>query len=367
MLFTKRSQLKYAKVKDTLNSRESGEHEFLMSLHDQESGLRAYVAIHNTNRGPALGGTRMVAYESDGAAIEDVLNLSRAMSYKNALANLPYGGGKGVILLDQQSDRRATLKAYSRLIDKLGGLIRTGTDVGISDSDVVLMGEESKYMLGLTDADRGDLTTGKTAALGVYCAMKASLRRLNGNNDFNGIKVAIKGAGKLGEELTRLITNSGGQVFISDINPERCNEVQQKYHNVNVVHNDEVHKQHVDIYSPNALGNEFTVSNINQLNCRAIVGGANNQLADEETGNLIFQRGILYAPDYIVNAGGLIYVADELEPGGFNKHRVVERVEAIEGTLMDIFERAAQENIPNNQMADIVARSRIAKVHSHGE
>ena len=339
--------------------KEFDDHEFLMALSDEKAGLKAFVGIHSTDLGPALGGTRFKQYGSEDEAIADVLNLSRAMSYKCALANLPYGGGKAVVMADPALDRNEVLTAYAKLVDKLGGLFKTGTDVGISDEDVALMAKQTGHMLGVTPADRGDLSTSKVAALGVFCAMKAVLRKLYGSDSFKGRRVAIKGAGKLGGELARLITVAGGQVVVSDINQDQCQALVAALPGTTIVPNDEIHKQSVDIYAPCALGNEFNDRTIGELDCRAIAGGANNQLSDDAAGDALHARGILYAPDYVANAGGLIYVADELEDGGFSVHRVEERTAAIEQTMMDIFDRAEQQGAPTYRVADELARDRI--------
>ena len=334
-------------------------HEFVMALSDEQSGLKAFVAVHNTNRGPALGGTRMKVYTSEEAALEDVLNLSKAMSYKCALANLPYGGGKAVIMADNKLNRKQVLTAYAQLVEKLHGLFKTGTDVGISDEDVVHMAAATKHMLGVVAAERGDLNTSKVAALGVFHGIKAALRQLHGTADFSGRAVAIKGAGKLGGELARMIIAAGGQVLVSDVNQEACRVLKEQWPAIEIVDNDTIHAQKVDIYAPCALGNEFNTTTIPKLRCDAVVGGANNQLENIAAGDLLHERSILYAPDYIANAGGLIYVADELEPGGFSKERVLVRTAAIEETLGLIFEEAKQQGLPSHVVADRLALERM--------
>lgn len=338
---------------------EFANHEFVMTLTDEASGLHAYIGVHSTKLGPALGGTRMKTYESESGALHDVLNLSKAMSYKCALANLPYGGGKAVIVASEGQNRKEILSAYARLVDKLQGLFKTGTDVGITDEDVAHMGNHTSHMLGLTEADRGDLSTSKTAALGVFCAMKAALNKLYGSSDFTNRSVAIKGTGKLGGELARLIYEAGGKLVVSDIDAAACAELKRRLPDITVVENSTIHMQPVDIYAPCALGNEFTMESIEDLDCKAIVGGANNQLASVEVGDSLSGRGIMYAPDYIANAGGLIYVADELELGGFNKERVIERTKAIEETMTTIFDKAEHDKQPTHRVADTIALERI--------
>jgi leucine dehydrogenase len=349
----KQGELNWRVVKEFDN------HEFVTALTDERTGLNAFVAIHNTNLGPALGGTRMMFYSHETKALKDALNLSRAMSYKCALARLPYGGGKGVIMVNDGQPRDETLLSYAHLVHKLGGLFKTGTDVGVSDNDVRLMAQRTSHMLGVVPADRGGLSTSSTAALGVYYAMHAAVKQIFGADELKGAHVAIKGAGKLGEELARLISQSGGKVFISDIDPEKSKNVEEKYPGVTAVNNNAIHKQEVDIYSPCALGNEFNETIVPQLKCRAVVGGANNQLESEEAGDLLHEHGILYSPDYVTNAGGLIYVADELEEGGFNKERVLDRTRYIKETLLEIFDSSAKEQVPTYKVADMMAKFRI--------
>ena len=340
---------------------EFADHEFLMCLNDSTTGLKAFVGIHSTNLGPALGGTRFKTYSSETEAIADVLNLSHAMSYKCALSKLPYGGGKAVIMLDPNSQisRQDLLASYARLVDKLGGLFKTGTDVGISDVEVLGMAKYTTHMLGAIPADREGLTTANTAALGVFYAMKPALRRLNGSDSFEAQRIAIKGVGKLGGELARLITEAGGSVVIADVNEDRCQQLAATLRNVSVTSPETIHTEEAIIYAPCALGAEFTPETIPQLRCQAIVGGANNQLINESAGDQIAERGIIYAPDFVANAGGLIYVADELEPGGFNQQRVRERTMAIEHTMAHIFEQADQQQIAIHRMADHLAEDII--------
>jgi glutamate dehydrogenase/leucine dehydrogenase len=341
--------------------REYSNHEFLMGLSDDISGLKAYVGIHNTNLGPALGGTRFKQYASEEEAMHDVLNLSKAMSYKCALANLPYGGGKAVIIAEPQLDRNEVLAAYSRLVDKLGGMFKTGTDVGVSDDDVRHMGQFTSHMLGLTEADRGTLTTSGVAALGVFYAIQSALNHLYGNPSFEGKTVAIKGAGKLGGELARLVIEAGGQVFVSDVDEAKCRSLEENLQGVTTVSNDSIHTQDVDVYAPCALGGEFTTHTIGHLKCKAVAGGANNQLSDDSAGDQLHERGILYVPDYVANAGGLIYVADELEQDGFNQQRVLDRARHIGDTVTDILNRAKEQGMPTYKVADILALERITK------
>jgi valine dehydrogenase (NAD+) len=335
-------------------------HEAVIHLCDKASGLLAIVAIHNSNLGPALGGTRFKPYEHQQAALQDVLRLSRAMSYKCALANLPYGGGKAVIVANQIVDKSQALQAYARLIEKLHGIFSTGTDVGISDDDVDLMAKETTYMLGASTIERNGLTTSTVAALGVFSAMKAVLNQLYGDPAFTDRTVAIKGVGKLGGELARLVSEAGGRVFVADINQAQTDNLARRLPSVEVIDVNVIHKQEVDIYAPCALGKEFTSQTVEELRCRAVSGGANNQLENDEAGNLLHNRSILYAPDYVANAGGLIYVADQLEVGGFNAQRVLDRTQAVEQTMGDIFRLSISQDLPTHVVADTIAKQKIA-------
>ncbi|MGH7158104.1 MAG: Leu/Phe/Val dehydrogenase [Candidatus Saccharimonadales bacterium] len=331
------------------------DHEFVIRLGEEKSGLQAYIGIHSTVLGPALGGTRFLHYQSDQEALDDALNLSRAMSYKCALAKLPFGGGKGVILAREGLSRKDLLLAYGHLVEKLRGLFKTGTDVGITDEDVRLMASQTTHMLGMTIADRRSLSTAKVAALGVFYAMKAALAFMYGSASFDGRKVAIKGVGKLGGELALLLSKAGAGLLIADVDLASCSSLKRRFPDITILPVEDIQQQEVDIYAPCALGNEFTEHSVAGLRCKAIVGGANNQLASPEVGDLIAQRGIVYAPDYVANAGGLIYVADELEPDGFNKERVLRRTEAIEGTISAILREAKDRNEPTNRVADLIA------------
>lgn len=346
--------------------KEFDNHEFVLALTDERTGLNGFIAIHNTNLGPAQGGTRMMFYENETRALKDALSLSKAMSYKCAMARLPYGGGKGVVMLREGVDREKVLLSYAHLVNKLRGLFMTGTDVGVSDSDVVLMSQKTKHMMGVVPADRGGLNTSSNAALGVYYAMHAAVKKIFDVDDIKGASVAIKGAGKLGGELARLVSEAGGKVYISDIDPDKSKYAEANFPGVTAVDNKLIHKQEVDIYSPCALGKEFNLATVKQLKCRAVVGGANNQLENDEAGDLMHDKGILYAPDYVTNAGGLIYVVDELEEDGFNKERVLDRTRFIKDTLLEIFDTSVNEQVPTYKVADMIAKFRIESYGQHG-
>jgi len=339
--------------------KEFDNHQMLIGISDEASGLRGYIAIHNTNRGPALGGTRLQAYPSVKVAIQDALNLSKAMTYKCALANLPWGGGKTVILSEKKMNRDAVLKSYAKLVESLNGLFKTGTDVGVFDSDVLNMAKYTNHMLGVSPGDRGDMSTSKIAALGVYYSIKTALENVYGSEDINKKKIGIKGTGKLGGELVGLLYKEGADLYVADIDSRKTNVLKKMYPNINVVNAKTIHKLSLDIYSPCALGREFSSHNIGELNTKIIAGGANNQLEDDELGEKLNKRKILYAPDFIANAGGLIYVADELEADGFRPERVLKRVKGIRQTLEEVFTISKSKDLSTNQIANEIGRVRI--------
>ncbi|MBI2285816.1 Glu/Leu/Phe/Val dehydrogenase [Candidatus Saccharibacteria bacterium] len=358
MLTTSR-QLGRKRSKSFRILKEFDDHEMVIGISDAKSGLRGYIAIHNTNLGPALGGTRWQRYPSEEAAIRDVLNLSKAMSYKCAIAGLPWGGGKAVIFAEEDADREAQLKAYAKKVEKLKGLFKTGTDLGIFDSDVRKMARHTKHMLGVSKADRGDLTTSKMAALGVYYCIKAALDFAHGSESVKGRTIGIKGVGKLGGELVELLSEDGANLVIADVDADKCQRITQRYPGVKVVEPKEIHKQRLDVYSPCALGNELSGRIIKELKTKIIAGGANNQLANEFVGDRLFEKGILYAPDYVTNAGGLIYVADELETDGFHKERVLQRVKDLQVLLKHILTASKKQNIPAHKVANGIGLERI--------
>ena len=341
------------------NFKEFDNHEFVISLNDDSRGLRAYIAIHNRNLGLAHGGTRIRAYTREEDAIRDVLNLSKAMSYKSASLHLPYGGAKGVIVWKDGLNKKEVLKAYAMKVDALNGLFHTGTDVGLTDVDIRYMSKYTNYMLGVHSKNPDNLTTSKTAALGVLYAMKAAALFRYGSDDLHGKDIGIKGVGKLGSVLVDLLIQEGANLLIADIDETKLRRVNLLYPNVKIVPVREIHNYKMHIYAPCALGNEFTLSNIKNLSCDIIVGGANNQLTNTRVGDEIFKKGILYGPDFVVNGGGLIFASEELEKDGFNLQRVMERLDRIPKTLLEIFKSSQSEHIATHRIANKIAEDRI--------
>ncbi len=338
---------------------EFDDHKLVTFFADKESGLRAFVAIHNDNLGPATGGTRMWVYPSETDALRDALNLSRAMTYKCALAGVPYGGSKGVIIGDPHRDKTpAILAAYARSIDTLGSLT-TGTDVGLTDEDVAYMRRFSKRILGVQSGDH--LSTSAMATLGVFSSILGAAEELWGSDDLTGKTFAVKGLGKTGEGLAALLLTYGAKVVAAEIDNAKIKEVLKRYPKIKIVAPTEIHRQKVDIYSPCALGGDLNSTSVQELKCTAIVGTANNQLSSPDVGSWLYRNGILYVPDYVANAGGLINVVDELEAGGYKKARVLERVTNIKKTVKKIFTRAKKARSSTNGIADRMAEEIFTK------
>ena len=337
-------------------------HEFVLFLRDEASGLDAVIAIHSRARGMAHGGTRVKQYDTDDGALKDALNLSKAMTYKSALADLPYGGAKGVISLPAGDyDRSKILQAYADKITALKGLFHTGTDVGMTDEDALFMAQHCKYILGTEPHPEG-YTTSKTAALGVLYAIKAAAEHKYGSSDLNGKTIGIKGVGKLGSELVRLLHQEGAQITIADIDQQAAETVSQQYPGVTVVSPEAIITTKLDIYAPCAMGSEFDADVVAKLDCDIVCGGANNQLFDDDAGDLLHNRGILYVPDYIANAGGLIFICEELEPDGFSLERLLKRVQSIGKTLSLVFERSEAQQLGTHRVADQMAKEKVIGV-----
>lgn len=334
-------------------------HEMVSFIDQPKFGLRAVVSIHNTNLGPATGGTRLYNYASLDEAVRDALRLSRAMTYKCALAKVPFGGGKAVIMGGPEIKTSQLLRAYGRAIDKFGGNYTTGTDVGISAKDTTLMAKESKYILGQPKKGIKKLGTSEMAALGVYYSLLATAEKVTGKKDIGGLTIGIKGIGKIGLELVRLLKPHGINLIIADTAKDQLAKAQKIAQSVRVVPPAEISFEAMDIYMPCALGNEFTLENIKYLKTKAIVGGANNQLDTAAVGDALFNQGIVYAPDYVANAGGLINIVDELGKGGYNAKRVLKSVKNIANTLLDIYSKSERASIAPNRAADHLAEKAI--------
>ena len=276
------------------------------------------------------------------------------------MAGLSFGGGKGVIMNTSGLDKRAAFQRYALIVHELRGLFKTGTDVGIYDDDVQYMAKFTSNMLGVSPGERGKMSTSNVAALGVYYGIKASLRYKYGSDSLDKVTIGVKGVGKLGGELVRLLHEDGAALIVADIDSAKCQKLQNEFERVTIAKSTEIHTLPMEVFSPCALGGEITSKKVKELKTSIVAGGANNQLAGDNVGELLHDYGVLYAPDYIVNAGGLIYVADELEPGGFNSKRVLDRTEAIGDTVWQVFRKAEDHNCATSVMATRIAEQRIS-------
>lgn len=332
-------------------------HEQLVFCNDNEAGLRAIIGIHNTVLGPSLGGTRMWKYNNEMEALRDVLRLSRGMTYKASVAGLNLGGGKAVIIGDSKKDKNEKLmRRFGQFVNSLGGKYITAEDVGIGTQDMVWVNKETKYVTGLPgkSGDPSPIT-----AYGVYNAMKASAKERWGSDSLSGKKIVVQGIGHVGENLVKHVVGEGAKVTISDISEERLAAVSKQY-NVQVVDKDKVYDADMDIYAPCALGATVNDETLKRLRCAVICGAANNQLADEKVhGAEVMKKGILYAPDYVVNAGGLISVYSELT--GMSTEEVMRLAQNIYHTTLHIFRISKEQYIPTYAAANMIAEKRIAE------
>ena len=346
---------------EIFDMREFDGHELVVFGHDARTRVRAIIAIHSTTLGPAAGGCRMWPYATTTEAVADVLRLSRGMSYKNAMAGLPLGGGKAVIIGDSRKAKTAELfEAFGRLVDALGGRYVTAEDVGTTTADMSHVARATRYVAGLGAAPGqagGD--PGPKTALGVHLGIKAAMKFRLGRTDLNGVKVAIQGLGGVGQHLCGLLAAEGAELFVADVQPSAVQRAHEQFraHPVPV---DEVLALDVDVLSPCALGAVLNSKSTPRLRARIVAGAANNQLAQDGDGAALQAAGILYAPDYIINAGGIISVSREYQ-GGASEAQVIADIQVIPARLTEIFERARRENRPTNQVADQMARERLGK------
>ena len=336
-------------------------HESVHLFCDPESGLQAIIAIHSTALGPAGGGVRFWHYAHSDAAITDALRLSRGMSYKNAMAGLPMGGGKGVVLADAARTKTpGLLKAFGRAIESLGGRYVTAEDVGMSDLDMVTIASETRHVAGLPVASgRAGGNPGPSTALGVYLGVKAAARRGLGAADMRGVHVAIQGVGSVGGGLARLLAADGARLTLADVEPARARALAEEL-GAATIGAEEILGIEADIVSPNALGAVLNEQAIGFLKTKVVAGGANNQLATREDGGRLHARGITYAPDYVINAGGIINVCLEYLGQG-DRAEVEARIHKIPERLDQIWDESARSGEPAAAVADTIAQRLIGR------
>lgn len=336
-------------------------HEQVIFNYDKATGLKAIIAIHDTTLGPALGGCRMWDYKTEQEALTDALRLSRGMTYKCAVAGVTQGGGKTVILGDPRTGKSDELfQSLGTFIETLKGRYYTGTDVGTVGMDFVSGAKQSKYFVGLPEEYGGSGNSAIITAYGVWRGIKATAKEAFGTDRLAGLTIAVQGLGKVGYDLVQRLHEEGAKLIVTDVFEESVRRVKEEFPEVTVVQPEEIFSVECDIFSPNALGACLNDETIPQLKCKAICGAANNQLAEPRHGDLLQEKGILYAPDYIANAGGLIQVADELN--GYNKERAFKNASLIYDILLQVYATAKKEHIPTYQAADIMIERRIETI-----
>ena len=333
-------------------------HEQVVFCNDSETGLKAIIAIHNTTLGPALGGTRMWNYDNEEEALNDVLRLSRGMSFKAAISGLELGGGKAVIIGDSNKDKTELLmRRFGQFVDSLGGKYITAEDVGMSTQDMQYVSMETKHVTGIPENMGGSGDPSPVTAYGVYMGIKAASKYKWGSSDLSSKNILVQGVGHVGSNLVRYLKKEGANVIINDINEKQIIEVSKKYE-TKVSLDDNIYDLDIDIYAPCALGSTLNPSTISRLRCAIVAGAANNQLAVEDRdGKLLLDRGILYAPDFLINAGGLINVYSELR--GYSRDQAMSQTKNIYNTTLDIFKKAEQEGITSHFAALEIAKKII--------
>ncbi|MDI1255992.1 MAG: Glu/Leu/Phe/Val dehydrogenase [Flavobacterium sp.] len=333
-------------------------HEQIVFCNDKDTGLKAIIGIHNTVLGPALGGTRMWKYNNEWEALNDVLRLSRGMTYKSAITGLNLGGGKAVIIGDSKIDKTPEMiRKFGEYVNSLSGKYITAEDVGTTTQDMDAIRDVTKFVTGVSESKGGSGNPSPVTAYGVYMGMKAAAIYKFGTDKLDGKKVLVQGIGHVGETLVDLLTQEGALVQIADINESRLEDVSKKY-GAKIFMGADLYSADVDIYSPCALGATINDETINRIKAKVIAGAANNQLANDKIhGQILRDKGIAYAPDFLINAGGIINVYAEIV--GYDKAEAKKRTENIYNTTLEIFGLADEKNITTQQAAMTIAQARI--------
>lgn len=339
-------------------------HEEVVACHDSESGMYAIIAVHNRNRGPALGGCRFYSYKNRTEAMEDVLRLSRGMTYKNALANLPLGGAKAVIMGDPAKPKSEKLfRAFGRFVESLEGRYVTAEDVNVDVADMKIVAEETKHVVGIKPKPTKDgMRSGDPSiatARGVYVGIRAALKYWHSRQNVEDTWVAIQGLGHVGYHLARMLHEGGAQLFVTDMRQDVVDKAVQDFGAI-AVGLEKIYEVPADIYAPCALGaviNDKTIPLLHQAGNTIVAGSANNQLAEPRHGRELWKNGILYAPDFVINAGGVIDVSYDLDE--FDREDLLKHLDGIGDTLTEIFERVSATSMPSNEIAEILAEARF--------
>ena len=349
---------------NVFNSIKESNHEMVSFYQDKGSGLTGIIAIHDTTLGPALGGLRIWPYANESEALQDVLNLSKAMTYKASLAGLHMGGGKGVIIADSNVDKtEVLLRSWGRFVDKLGGAYVTTTDVGTNSEDMELVATETDYVVGMYETLGGSGDSSLATARGVFEGMSACIAHKYNTDNFKNLKIAIEGFGKVGSHFANKCKAAGMTVMVSEIDSEKIDDAIRKGYDVYTP--DDLLKTEIDIFAPCALGGTLNIDNIQKLcnnGVKIVAGCANNQLADNYVGYLLHDLNILYAPDYLINAGGLINASCELELNGYSQTRGDLLVDRIFDRMNIIIKDSINTGLPTSIIADKKAEQRIKEV-----
>lgn len=333
------------------------DYEQVVFCNDEASGLKAIIAIHDTTLGPALGGTRMWNYETEADAIEDALRLAKGMTYKNATAGLKLGGGKTVVMGDPKKDKNPDMfRALGQFIKNLNGTYITAEDVGTTVEDMDLIQKETTHVVGTTPGSGSSGDPSPVTAYGIYKGMKAAAKEAFGDDSLKGKKIAIQGVGNVAFKLCSYLYYEGAILYVTDINEEAVQNAVEAF-SATPVEPDAIYDVECDIYAPCALGGTLNDDTLSRLKAKVIAGSANNQLESSRHGDMIYKQGIIYAPDYVINAGGVINVADEMMV--YNKDRAMRKVGKIYDSLLRVFEISKQDKIPTNLAADRMAEEII--------
>ncbi len=349
-------------MKQVFENMDSRDHEEVVFCRDKDTGLKAIIAVHNTTIGPALGGCRMWNYDTEQAALKDVLRLSRGMSYKAAIAGLNLGGGKAVIIGDSKKHKNEILfRSFGRFVQGLAGRYITAEDVGTSVKDMEWVRMETRYVTGISRALGGSGDPSPVTALGTCAGIKATVKKHFGKDTLNGLKIGVQGVGHVGYHLCGFLKKEGAKLYITDLYENSLKRAVDEF-NAIPISSDEIYDADIDIYAPCALGATLDDNTIPRLRCSIVAGAANNQLQNEDIhSQMLKDRGILYAPDYAINAGGLINVANEID--GYNRERAFRQAEeGIYDTLLAIYKRSENDNVTTHAAALKVAEKRMIDV-----
>lgn len=347
----------------TLEKMYSMGHEEVVFFSDKTCGLKAIVAIHDTTLGPALGGTRMWQYASEEDALVDVLRLSRGMTYKNAISGLNLGGGKAVIIGDPKKDKsEALFRSFGRFVESLNGRYITAEDVNTTVEDIEHIFTETNYVTGVAQTYGGSGNPAPYTALGVFRGIEASVTKAFGSRSLKGKTVAVQGVGSVGFELCKLLTEAGASIVYTDVSERGIQKMKESFPHAKFVAPNEIFSTACDVYAPCALGASINDETIPQLKCKIVAGAANNQLKEDRHGLVLKEKGILYAPDYLVNAGGVMNVSIEFEGWADSKSRRM--IDTIYDKTLEVFRISEEQNIPVNKAADVMAENRISSMRN---